>query len=86
MAHEPEHDCSHLKEALGEYLDGEIDSELCRELREHLKDCRQCRVVVDSARQTIRIFARERPVELPGDVQRRLLERLKSRMPLSGEP
>ncbi len=68
MAHDHEHDCSNLKEALGEYLDGEIDSDLCRELREHLKDCRRCQVVVDSTSQTIRIFSHERPVELPQDV------------------
>lgn len=80
MAHDPEHDCSHLREALGEYLDGEIDSDLCRELHEHLKGCERCRVVVDTTRRTIRFYSGERPFRLPEGMLERLRQRL-SRMP-----
>lgn len=86
MHHNPGHDCSHLKEALADYLDGDLDNELCRELREHLKDCHPCRVVVDSTRQTIRFYAEERPVRLPPEVMRRLQETLKARIPPAREP
>ena len=80
MAHEHEHDCAHLKDALGEYLDGEFDSELCQELREHLKDCERCQVVVDTTRRTIRFFSEEKPFQIPPEVQKRLQETLKARM------
>lgn len=80
MHHDPGHDCSHLKEALADYLDGDLDTDLCRELHAHLKDCHPCRVVVDSTRQTIRFFSQERPVQLPPEVQRRLQETLKARV------
>lgn len=80
MAHD-EHDCSHLKDQLGEYLDGEIDSELCRELREHLKECERCRVVVDTTRRTIEFYSEKKPFTLPEGMLDRLQQRLKARLP-----
>jgi len=66
-----------LKALLGDYLDGELEAELCQEMERHLGDCRPCRAVVDTTRRTIELYCAERPVELPADVQQRLLERLR---------
>ena len=82
MAHDTEHDCSHLKEALGEYLDGEFDSELCRELREHMEHCERCRVVVDTTRRTIHIYGdSQKRVEVPPGLLERLQQKLKTNLP-----
>ena len=80
MAHEHKHDCSHLKEALADYLDGEFDSDLCRELQEHLEGCERCQVVVDTTRKTIRFYSQEQPVAIPPEVHERLQAALKARM------
>lgn len=78
MTHESHRDCSHLLEALGQYLDGEIESELCRELREHLKECGRCQVVVDTTRRTIRFYSRQEPFDLPPGVLESLQRRLRA--------
>jgi predicted anti-sigma-YlaC factor YlaD len=70
-------DCARLRAVLGEYLDEELDPELCRLLEEHLQGCNPCRVVVDTTRRTIEFYSGQRPVELPPEVRRRLQERLK---------
>lgn len=69
--------CRRLKALLGDYLDGELDAELCREMEHHLGDCGSCRAVVDTTRRTIELYCDERPLALPADVQQRLLERLR---------
>ena len=40
--------CRRLKALLGDYLDGELDEQLCQEMESHLGDCQPCRAVVDT--------------------------------------
>jgi anti-sigma factor (TIGR02949 family) len=70
--------CHHLLDNLSEFVDGELKDELCQEIQQHLDDCEDCKVVVDTLRKTIylvRANASE-PVELPQDVRERLFRRL----------
>jgi anti-sigma factor (TIGR02949 family) len=70
-------DCRGLINSLSDYLDGELDAHLCEELERHLKDCEDCRVVVNTLRKTIDLYhahAGEEP--LPEDVRSRLYHRL----------
>ena len=46
--HEPTPQCKHLLGNLSEYIDGELQAELCAELEQHLQECDDCRVVVDT--------------------------------------
>ena len=36
-------DCKKYFERISEYLDGELDDEICREIEAHLKECTECR-------------------------------------------
>ena len=64
--------CENLLGSLGAYLDGELDPSLCSEIREHMKNCENCRLVVDNLEKTVRIFKAGKPIELPGDIRERL--------------
>lgn len=48
--------CEDLVTHLSEYLDGELDEALSRAAQEHLANCANCRVVLDSTRKTILLF------------------------------
>lgn len=76
--HTPE-ECRRLLGQLNDYVDGELADDLCAALETHLDGCDNCRVVLDSLTKTIALYRglRELPVELPHDVEARLLERLK---------
>jgi len=39
----------------GDYLEGIANPELRAHLEEHLRECKTCRVIVDSTRKTIKI-------------------------------
>ena len=70
--------CQELLGQLNAYADGELAAELCHDLEQHLADCRDCQVVFDTLAKTIKLYHAldQTPVELPDDVEARLLERL----------
>ncbi len=64
--------CKELFGALNDYVDGETQSALCRELQKHLADCDPCRIVIDNIRQTITLCRAGQAVALPAGVHERL--------------
>ncbi len=70
--------CRHWLEAIALYVDGDLEADLCQALEAHLRQCPDCRVLVDTMRQTVYLYreASRRPVDLPEDLHRRLFARL----------
>jgi len=64
--------CKKVILELTSYLDGALDSSVRLELEQHLSQCTDCRMVVDTTRKTIQIFCNSEPVPLPEDVRKRL--------------
>jgi anti-sigma factor RsiW len=64
--------CRQVIDKISEYIDGELDPELARELERHLAHCEDCRIVVDTANKTVEIFNHTEPAALPDDVRERL--------------
>jgi len=64
--------CGEVIRVLNEYLDGELDAGLLAELKEHLRKCDDCRVVVDTTRKTIELYCNCEPLPLPASVKQRL--------------
>jgi anti-sigma factor RsiW len=64
--------CKKVIVELTSYLDGVLDTSIRIDLEQHLAQCGDCRVVVDTTRKTIQIFCNSEPVPLPEDVRKRL--------------
>jgi anti-sigma factor RsiW len=70
---ETHENCRHLLASLSEYVDGSLADELCMELERHLKDCQNCRIVVDTLRKTVYLYhITTEPAQVPADVRERL--------------
>ncbi len=69
--HEPGH-CKELLGALSEYIDGEVDESLCAEIERHLAECGNCRVMVDTLRETIVLYRTYGHEDLPSGARDRL--------------
>jgi anti-sigma factor (TIGR02949 family) len=69
--------CQDLLAQISDYIDGELEEELCAALETHLADCHNCRVMVDTVQKTITLYRRQANSELPSDVQDRLYKVLK---------
>ena len=72
--------CKTIITELADYLDEALDSNLRAQIEEHLGKCKDCRVVVDTCKQTIEIFCNSEPAPLPQDIRQRLHEALEKRL------
>ena len=81
--HDDRTHCQQLLGQLNDYVDGDLAAELCRDLERHLGGCADCQVVFDTLQKTIKLYHRldETPVELPADVEARLMHRLQLPLP-----
>ncbi|NLG97849.1 MAG: hypothetical protein GX491_10845 [Chloroflexi bacterium] len=69
--------CREYLSSLGEYVDGTLDQNLCAELERHMKDCKRCRIVVNTLKKTIDLYHETADdISLPEDVRQRLFARL----------
>ncbi len=69
--------CHKILGSLCDYIDGELDQELCAELERHMEGCENCRIVVDTLRKTIYLYQTVNPCpDVPGDVRERLFQTL----------
>jgi anti-sigma factor (TIGR02949 family) len=69
--------CESLLGSLSEYIDGELNPELCQEIEKHLAGCENCRVVLNTTKRTIDLVqAPAEKADLPDDVRERLFKRL----------
>jgi anti-sigma factor (TIGR02949 family) len=69
--------CQQLLGSLSEYVDGELDDELCSVLEEHLEGCQDCRIVVDTLRKTVYLYhASSQEENVPMEIRTRLYKSL----------
>jgi len=64
--------CKDMLGALSDYIDGELEERLCAEIDAHMKDCPDCRIVVDTLRKTVVLYRTHGQTEIPQDVLSRL--------------
>jgi predicted anti-sigma-YlaC factor YlaD len=72
--------CKSIVKELSNYLDEGLDASLKASIEKHLEHCEDCRIVVDTTRQTIQIFCNSEPAPLPDDTRARLRDALKNRL------
>ena len=62
-----------------DYLGNDLDSPLCKEIRDHLESCPECRLFIDDIRRTVTL-CRENEAEQRVSVQckERILEKMRS--------
>ena len=70
-------DCQALLNSLSDFIDGELETELCEKIEKHLTECQNCRIVVDTLRKTITLYQQTvTQDEIPNEVHDRLFKRL----------
>jgi predicted anti-sigma-YlaC factor YlaD len=72
--------CKDIIQELASYFDEGLDPILRLSIEEHLVKCKDCRVVVDTTKQTIDIFCNSEPAPLPEDTRSRLRQALEKKL------
>ena len=69
--------CSEMLEELNEYLDDSAKEQVCAEIEQHMIECPNCRIFVDTMRKSILLFQQqESQIEIPRRVRERLFKKL----------
>jgi len=71
-------ECKKDFERMSEYLDGELNDDICREIKSHLRHCPECRECVDSLRKSIELCKKVAEEEITADMRKRLRAALRN--------
>ena len=73
-AHDPR---SPVMKQLREQLGKDIHADILEDLAQHMKECPDCKIYVDTVRQTVELYrVVESPTKVPEEVTERLYKRL----------
>jgi len=70
--------CLEVWREVSNYIDNDVDPELCRRMEEHFKGCEHCAAVLDGTRNVLRLVGDGRVFDMPagfGDRRRRAWRR-----------
>jgi len=73
------HECSEYLDELNDYLDGNLDPGLCEEIEKHIGECANCRIMVDTLKQTVTLCREGVSEKLPVELEKRLEDMLRNR-------
>ena len=72
--------CKQLLDELSDYLDGTVRDDVRRHLDEHVSECPNCWVVVDTTKKTLQIYKGMDPQPIPDELHSRLIKALEKKM------
>ena len=73
-------ECKKLLEELSNYIDHDIDPQICDAIENHLYHCSPCQVFIESLKKTVQVFKDKCPEkEVPEDCRKRLRDRLREK-------
>jgi anti-sigma factor RsiW len=72
--------CKSVTRELSNYIDGDLDPVVQQELERHLEHCKDCNMIVDQTRKTIKMLCDSQPISLPADVRSRLHSALRGEL------
>ena len=71
--------CHDMISNLNDFVDGTADPELCEEIQKHIGHCNNCRLMVDTLKQTVKLCCDGKEQKLPPELETRLNSMLKDR-------
>lgn len=69
--------CMRMLGVFTDYLDRGAKARLCRRIEEHLKECPECRMYVDTMKKTVVLYRGLGDEKVPAPVERRLFKTIR---------
>ena len=77
--------CKEFLNELTDYMDDRCDAVLKAELHQHVSECPNCWVIVDTTKKTIQVYKGMEAQEIPCDVKGRLMAALNKKLAAKGQ-
>jgi hypothetical protein len=72
--------CAGVIRHVSSYIDGDLQATIVEEIELHLKTCRDCLILVQQTKLTVRLYYDSDLVDYPVEVQARLHETLRRKI------
>lgn len=72
--------CKDFLNELSEFLDESLDPEIRARLHQHVTECPNCWVIMDTTQKTIKVYKGMEPQNIPSDLHSRLMSALQRKM------
>jgi hypothetical protein len=72
--------CNGVIRRVSSYIDGELEATVVEEIELHLKECRDCTILVQQTRLTVHLYYDSDLVDFPVEVEARLHETLRRKI------
>jgi anti-sigma factor RsiW len=72
--------CNGVIRRVSSYIDGELEATVVEEIELHLKECRDCTILVQQTRLTVHLYYDSDLVGFPVEVEARLHETLRRKI------
>ena len=72
--------CEGVFRRVSSYIDGDLEATVVEEIELHLKQCRDCTILVQQTRLTVHLYYDSDLVDFPVEVQARLHETLRRKI------
>jgi predicted anti-sigma-YlaC factor YlaD len=73
-------DCQKIKELLPDYLDQNLQEEVCKHLKAHLDECEDCRIFVKTVETTVVLYKHCPGCDVPEEVRIDLRQNLRAKI------
>jgi predicted anti-sigma-YlaC factor YlaD len=72
--------CADYLQELSDYLDGQLDAQLCADIEKHVGECHNCKLMFDSLKMTVKLCRESGQCEeLPKEFADRLNQAIKDK-------
>lgn len=72
--------CKDFLNELGEYLDETLDPEIRARLHQHVSECPNCWVILDTTEKTIKVYKGLDAQTIPDEIHNRLMNALRKKI------
>ena len=72
--------CKDFLNELSEYLDESLDPQIRARLHQHVTECPNCWVILDTTQKTIKVYKGMEAQSIPADIHSRLMNALQKKM------
>jgi hypothetical protein len=72
--------CNGVIRHVSSYIDGGLEATVVEEIELHMRQCRDCTILVQQTRLTVHLYYDSDLVDFPVDVQARLHEKLRKKI------
>lgn len=72
--------CNEIFEKLGDYIDRDLEGDICAEIESHIKDCEPCIAFINTLKKTVELFhtvSKPEEPHIPEPVSNNLMEFLR---------